>query len=161
LCEVADADLAHAPGLVLDALADQTDRLARLPAPAHLGHQRRTDGTWNGQQATRLPLLVQLVHIRCLDVHLGVVPERLELGAGTQVNAQTHPLGIAVARVVVPDAETEPRVERQRGLKVAYREDRRRASESDHRPCSLPARHRPPRLAHPARAKPAQRKHGA
>ena len=37
---------------------------------------------------------MQPVHLRRLDVDLGVVPERLELRAGAQMNAQTFPLRI-------------------------------------------------------------------
>src|SRR5439155_427026 len=80
------AERATAPRLVLHELADQADRLARVPATAHLGLQCRPDGARNGQQAACLPLLVQPVHRRRLDIDLGVVPERLELRAGAEMD---------------------------------------------------------------------------
>src|SRR5437773_11913154 len=85
---VAEAELANTPRLVLHGLAHQTDRFARIPSTAHLGLHCGPDGAWNRQQTACLPLLVQLVHLRRLDINLGVVPERLELRAGAQMNAQ-------------------------------------------------------------------------
>jgi len=39
--------------------------------------------------------------------------------------------GVAVPRVVVPNGEAQARVERHRGVEVAHREDRCRASHGD------------------------------
>src|SRR4051794_28613331 len=122
---IADAELANAPRLVLDELAHQTDRFARLPSTSHLGLQCGRDARSNSKQAACSPLLVQLVHLRRRDVDLGVVRKWLDLGAGAQVKAQTLPLGIAVAAVVASNGEAKTVVESHRRVEVARREDRR------------------------------------
>src|SRR5439155_5269817 len=143
---IAEAELANTPRLVLDELAHQTDRFSRIPSTAHFGLQLRPDGAWNGQQAACPPLLVQPVHLRRLDVDLGVVRKRLEVRAGAQVNAQPLPLGVAVTRVVTSNIEPKPLVERHRRLEIAHREDRRRAPDSGpHRvSCGFPNRNKMP-----------------
>lgn len=140
--EIADGELANLPRPVLDELAHQPDRFPGLSPTAHLGLQLGADRPGNRQQATCPPFLVQPVHRRRLDIDLGVVPERLELGAGPQMNPKSLTLRLSVAGVVLPNVEAEPLVEPRRRLEAAYREDRRRAPEPDHSR-SLPARHGP------------------